>query len=65
VRRTFRRRPETEAFSLVLTHHSLAPLGQPMAGLEEMLRVAKSRVAFFEPARGVNEESGACFRAQS
>jgi uncharacterized protein YbaR (Trm112 family) len=41
------------SFDLVLTHHSLHHLANPMAGLEEMLRVAKSRVAFFEPARGV------------
>lgn len=41
------------SFDLVLTHHSLHHLANPMAGLEEMLRVAKTRIAFFEPARGI------------
>ena len=43
-------RPDT--FDLVLTHHSLHHLASPMVGLEEMIRITKSRVAVFEPASG-------------
>jgi len=38
---------------LVLTHHSLHHLAHPMAGVEEMVRVSNSRIAFFEPAKGL------------
>jgi ubiquinone/menaquinone biosynthesis C-methylase UbiE len=38
---------------LVLTHHSLHHLDNPMAGLEEMIRISNSRIAFFEPVEGI------------
>lgn len=41
------------SFDLVLTHHSLHHLASPMAGVEEMVRVSNSRIAFFEPAKGL------------
>ena len=38
---------------LALTHHSLHHLDNPIAGLEEMIRICNSRIAFFEPAKGL------------
>jgi len=41
-----------DSCDLVLTHHSLHHLANPMLGVEEMLRISSSRIVFFEPARG-------------
>jgi SAM-dependent methyltransferase len=38
---------------LVIAHHSLHHLPNPVRGLEEMVRVSNSTIAFFEPARGL------------
>lgn len=38
---------------LVITHHSLHHLANPIGGLEEMVRVGSGTIAFFEPAKGI------------
>jgi len=41
------------SFDLVFTHQSLHHLPHPRHGQEELLRVSRNRVAFFEPAKGI------------
>jgi SAM-dependent methyltransferase/uncharacterized protein YbaR (Trm112 family) len=41
------------ACDLVITHHSLHHLANPIGGLEEMVRVSSGTIAFFEPAKGM------------
>lgn len=38
---------------LVITHHSLHHLANPIGGLEEMVRVSSGTIALFEPAKGI------------
>jgi SAM-dependent methyltransferase/uncharacterized protein YbaR (Trm112 family) len=42
-----------DSCDLVLTHHSLHHLADPIAGVEEMLRIGSSQIVLCEPAKGV------------
>jgi ubiquinone/menaquinone biosynthesis C-methylase UbiE/uncharacterized protein YbaR (Trm112 family) len=44
---------QDNACELTITHHSLHHLANPIAGLEEMVRVSSGTIALFEPAKGI------------
>lgn len=43
----------SDTCDLVIAHHSLHHLADPVTGMEEMVRVSRGRTAFCEPAKGI------------